>query len=108
MFSVNNGGKKGKPTFDTVHLDNFRNIKSSMDNIQYMRDRIEVTAIDGVKKISIRSPHARVHSQMHKRLELTHINSVVDSINIIPDFGFQNNVMNKDDLRCWNLFRDFI
>ena len=97
-----------KPTFDTIHLDDFRKLQSSSENITYKKDHIEIKTIDGKSTIKINSPYARVQSQIHKRLELEHIVDTVAKINIVPDFGFQNDVMNKEDLRGWNLFRDFV
>ena len=98
-----------KPIFDTVHLDDFRKLQSSSENITYLRDHIAIKTIDGRNTLKIKSPNARVQSQIHKRLELEHISETVAKINIVPDFGYQtNDVMNKEDLRGWNLFRDFI
>ena len=94
--------------FDTVHLDAFRQLQSSSENITYQKDHIAIKTIDGKSTLKIKSPYARVQSQIHKRLELEHIVDTVAKINIVPDFGYQNDVMNKEDLRGWNLFRDFV
>lgn len=55
-----------KPIFDTVHLDDFRNFRSSCENITFLREGIEIKTIDGKSKIKINSPNARVHSVLHK------------------------------------------
>lgn len=39
---------------------------------------------------------------------MEHIEEAIAGMAIIPDFGFENNVMDKEDCRGWDLFRDFI
>ena len=50
----------------------------------------------------------KIKSTFSKRLELEHIEEAINGMAIIPDFGFENNVMDKEDCRGWDLFRDFV
>ena len=46
--------------FDTVHLDAFRQLQSSSENITYKKDHIAIKTIDGKSTLKIMSPYARV------------------------------------------------
>jgi hypothetical protein len=68
----------------------------------------EIISPDGKTKLKVRKPKVKIKSTFTKRLELEHIEEAIAGMSIIPDFGFENNVMDKEDCRGWNLFRDFV
>jgi hypothetical protein len=49
----------------------------------------------------------RIQSSFIKRLELEHLENVVESLNIVPDFGFPV-LLYDEEFKGWELFRDHI
>jgi hypothetical protein len=68
----------------------------------------EIRNQQGKSPLKIYKPKMKIVSTFSKRLELEHIEKSIDEQKGIPDFGFENNVMDKEDCRGWNLFRDFV
>ena len=57
-------------------------------------------------------PMPKVKSRIAGRLEIEHIEEVMDSLSCLPDFGFNNMIFNEDDEQAknagWSILWDFI
>ena len=55
-----------------------------------------------------KSTRVRVKSNMVKRLELEHIVEQIESLNMIPDFGFTTLARSEPVFRGWDMFLELI
>lgn len=116
-----------KTHFDTIKVDEFDkdpdlamdfdlmgsigpSIKSDKSNSRVIvkGHYTEIKNPEGKSPLKIYKPQVKIKSTYSKRLELEHIEKSIAEMHIIPDFGYENNVMDKEDCRGWDLFRDFV
>ena len=60
--------------------------------------------------IKIENSKIPIKSSFIKRLELSHIEKTIDSLIVIPDWGYENNLIQSNNEKTWgwSLIRDFI
>lgn len=51
----------------------------------------EICSPSSKKKIKIRNPKIPIVSTYQKRLELSHIEDMIESLSVVPDFGYPIN-----------------
>jgi len=50
----------------------------------------------------------KIRSHLVKRLELEHIIEQIESLSIIPDFGYSTQARQEDNFRGWEMFLELI
>ena len=70
----------------------------------------EIFSPSSNKKIKIFNPKIPIVSTFQKRLELSHIEEMIEQLQGFPDFGYSANNISKDEIKLngWNLLRDFL
>mmetsp|Transcript_34468 Transcript_34468/g.52748 ORF Transcript_34468/g.52748 Transcript_34468/m.52748 type:complete len:152 (-) Transcript_34468:105-560(-) len=59
-------------------------------------------------KIVVRKPKSNITTKFSKRLELDHIEEMIQGMAVIPDFGFDHQQIQRDQsISGWELLRDF-
>jgi hypothetical protein len=98
----------------TVNIDESdeERIDETEELVKRDDDSVIITNLDGKSPFRIKNKNAKINSDFVKRLEVDHIVSMIEGINVWPDFGFPYTYPygtdDKEKKRPWELIWDFI
>jgi hypothetical protein len=74
------------------------------------KDHILIRAFSPRSNIKIKNTNARIESDLIKRLELDHIEEMIDGMSVHPDFGFPyiGSYEEGADTKGWRIVKDFV